>query len=157
MRREGLIDESAKGLEIPISSTNLSAARLVLRSVVLVTHGCRRCTSERGSLAPVPPYRRGISFLADASERLGLRVSAQHAATGTVDSELKHRAGLPPLYCCYLGNRCVVARAMAGSRSKAAAAPRRLTCSFSSILCTWFFTVGRLILSCLAISLFESP
>ena len=48
-------------------------------------------------------------------------------------------------------------RARAASRSRAAAAPRRLTCSFSSMSCTWFFTVGRQISSCLAISLFESP
>jgi hypothetical protein len=65
--------------------------------------------------------------------------------------------GLPSLSCCQVGARRVVARARAASRSKAAAAPRRLTCSFSSMLCTWFFTVGRLIFSCLANFLVREP
>ena len=43
------------------------------------------------------------------------------------------------------------------ARAAATASARRLTRSFSRMLCTWFLTVGSSICSELAISLFESP
>lgn len=42
-------------------------------------------------------------------------------------------------------------------RSRAAASPRRFTFSFTSRLCTWFFTVATSMESLRAISLLEQP
>ena len=110
----------------------------------------QRLGQRAGQALEIAIYRALCSQtqLTPLTQRAGL-LKAIYRFTGS--------RALPSLRCCQVGERRVVARASSASRSRAVAAPRRLTCSFSSMLCTWFFTVGRLIFSCLAISLFERP